>query len=77
MERTAKPTTSWPPLTSLAMRSAASLASLPVERITFCSCGGRSAASSRHSSTTSGASTQLNRWIARSQLRAIAATTSG
>ena len=60
------------------MRSAASLASLPVfSRITFCSCGGKSAASSRHSSTTSGASTQLNRWIARSQLRAIAATTSG
>ena len=46
------------------MRSAASLASLPVlSRITFCSCGGSSAASSRQSSTTSGASSQLNRWM--------------
>ena len=60
------------------MRSAASLASLPVlSRITFCSCGGSRPASSRHSSTTSGASIQLNRWIARSQLRWIAATTAG
>ena len=62
----AKARTSWPPVCSLASRSAASLASPPVERnIARASGAGRTAISSRASSVTSRERKPLNRCTTR------------
>ena len=74
----AKASTSWPPVSSLASRSAASFASPPVERnIARASGSGSSAISSRASSVTSRERKPLNRCTARSPASRIASRIAG
>jgi hypothetical protein len=74
----AKASTSWPPVVSLASRSAASFASPPVDRnIARASGSGSSAISSRASSVTSLEMKPLNRCTARSPAPRIASRIAG